>query len=109
MSGASSTTRPSARTSIVASSTLIVMMLSPTASLSVTVWAASSRDTISPKSERRIFRVWVGGIAFSDNGASPVAHQQPVHTGREGSPASNSIHTPAPIMGTMNIPAPTPA
>jgi len=41
-------------------------------------------------------------------GSASLGHQQPVHTGRDGSPASNSIHTPAPTAGTAKKPVRSP-
>ena len=75
------------------------MRLTPSASESVIVWAASSSETIRPKSVRRIFRVGCDGVDCSSIGTSPVAHQAPDQIGRDVSPASNSIHTPAPTGG----------
>ena len=46
-----------------------------------------------------ILRVGSEGVDCSSIGTSPSAHQAPDQSGRETSPASNSIHTPAPTIG----------
>ncbi len=73
----------------------------------IVCWASSSART-SPKSLRRIFFVVGVGVAVWSMGTSPVAHQVPLQIGRETSPASNSIQTPAPIGGMAKKPQAVP-
>src|SRR5215211_280992 len=64
---------------------------------------------IKPKSLRSIFVVIFAGTPFSSIGTSPPAHHAPLQIGRDTSPASNSIQTPAPTGGTAKKPEPVPA
>ncbi len=104
MIGASSTTRTALLISIVPSSTFTVIRFTPSESESVIVCLTSSRATIRPKSLRRIFVVGCAGAPAWSIGTSPVAHHVPAQIGRETSPASNSIQTPAPIGGIAKKP-----
>ncbi len=64
---------------------------------------------VSPKSLRQIFVVGLLGTPGGFIGSSPAAQKQPAQMGREPSPASNSIQTPAPIGGTEKKPEVGPA
>lgn len=88
----------------------MTMRLAPAASLTVMVCAASSSAVVSPKSERQSFTSGSPGApAGGVTGASPTPHQQPYQIGRDTSPASNSIQTPAPTGGIEKNPACGPA
>src|SRR5215207_3311666 len=64
----------------------------------------SSRVMVLPEA---VFRILMSG--FPSSGSFPSFHQQPFQTGRDASPASNSIHTPVPGGGTRYRPTPSPA
>ena len=84
-------------------------MFLPFSSLTEMVSPSSSIETISPFSVRKIFSGGVAAVPSSFAGSWPLAHQQPLQIGRETSPDSNSIQTPASAGGTANEPRPSPA
>src|SRR5215218_3480503 len=51
-----------------------------------------------------IFTGGVASVPLSSLGSWPLLQKHPVHTGNDGSPASNSIHTPAPTGGIVYMP-----
>ena len=77
------------------------MRLLPLESLRVIVLPPSSRASSRPSSVRMIFRAGVVAAPVSSLGSWPLPHQQPVQMGRDTSPDSNSIHTPASAAGTV--------
>src|SRR5260370_25913388 len=78
----------------------------PARSLIVIVCSESSIEMERPVSVRSTLLVNCDGTPRSSLiGTCAVPHQQPVHTGRFTSPASNSTHTPAPGAGMVNRPA----
>ena len=79
--------------------TVSLIDIRPAESAIVIVCEPSSSETTKPVSERRIFRIGCDGVDWSSIGTSPVAHHAPDQIGREVSPASNSIQTPAPTGG----------
>src|SRR3989442_3655717 len=109
MSGASRSTFAPARSSLVDCCTLIVKRFTPLESEMAIVCAESLSAMSSPNSVRRIFVGCFAGAPFSSDGTSEFDHQLPLQTGREASPASNSIQTPAPIGGRVKKPTPGPA
>ena len=86
------------------------MRFSPTASEIVIVCADVVERDEQPEVRAQDLRGRAGRARPSRSSAPrPSPTMRPDQMGRDTSPASNSIHTPAPTGGTVNSPEPVPA
>src|SRR5207302_1568463 len=99
-----------------------LLMVMPTSEIEIIAPVADFRrmPPVGPGTSLIISAFWpvvwmttfcrTGGAASASAGTSAVEPQkQPTHTGKSGSPCSNSTHTPEPMAGTAYMPDMTPA